>query len=83
MLRPIILSLIATIGLSGCLRQTPEIHLPVGHPADPGARTGAPIKITKALRNEFNDVKPELGKTERELKETPSNDHSGHQMHKN
>lgn len=83
MLRPIILSLIATIGLSGCLRETPEIFLPIGHPADPEARTGAPIRLTKALDTEFNDIKPELGDTKRQLKEMPSNDHSGHQMHKN
>ncbi|GJM01347.1 MAG: hypothetical protein DHS20C07_30260 [Methyloligella sp.] len=83
MLRPIILSLVTTIGLSGCLRETPEVYLPVGHPADPDARSGAPIRISKALETEFYDIKPELGKTNRKLKELPSNDHSGHQMNKN
>lgn len=82
MLRPLILGLITTVGLSGCLRETPGIYLPVGHPADPGTRAGAPIPITRALAPEFPDVQPDLRELKPEKKMTPANDHSGHQMNK-
>lgn len=80
--RTIFISLITTIGLSGCLREPPEIYLPVGHPADPETRPGKAIKITRALEAEFLDVKPKLGKKKVQNKEKQSNDHSRHQMHK-
>lgn len=80
--RTIFISLITTIGLSGCLREPSEIYLPVGHPADPETRPGKAIKITRALEAEFLDVKPKLGKQKVQKKEKQSNDHTGHQMHK-
>ena len=82
MLRPIIVSLIAVVGLSGCLREPPEIYLPVDHPADPEARSGAPIKITNALVTEFENVKPQINEPKPDKKEMQTDDHSGHQMHK-
>lgn len=81
--RTIFISLITTIGLSGCLREPPEIYLPSGHPADPETRAGKAIKITRALEAEFLDVKPNLGKQKASKKEKQSNDHYGHEMHRN
>lgn len=81
--RTIFISLITTIGLSGCLREPPEIYLPSGHPADPETRAGKAIKITRALEAEFLDVKPNLGKQNASKKEKQSNDHNGHEMHRN
>lgn len=80
--RTIFISLITTLGLSGCLREPPEIYLSEGHPANPETRAGKAIKITRAVEPEFLDVKPNLGKQKASIKEKQSNDHDGHSMHR-
>jgi hypothetical protein len=47
-----------TLGLLGCEPRHPDLHLPVGHPANPDAAAGRSITAPGALRPEVMKAEP-------------------------
>jgi len=61
MLGRVALLLIATIAIAGCRgRVLDEFVAPASHPASPAAATGQPLRISRALEPEFENVQPQL-----------------------
>lgn len=52
---------IVAIGLLGCEPQRPDIIMPIGHPADPAARSGRSLPIPAALAPELVTATPTIG----------------------
>ncbi len=53
-----IMTLFLTSGLLGCEPQRPDLHVPVGHPANPHAATGLRIGAPGALQPEMIRAEP-------------------------
>lgn len=53
--------LLLTLATGACVRGDDEFVVPLGHPAEPGARGGAVLVGSNALDPELQTVKPQLG----------------------
>lgn len=61
MLGRVTILLIATIPIAGCQgRVLDDLVVSESHPANPAASTGQPLRVSRALQPEFEDVQPLL-----------------------
>lgn len=71
------LLVVLTTGAGACMRNHDEFVVPLGHPADPGARAGAELTTSSTLEPELQTVKPRVGPPSSEQKPAPPS--GGHQ----
>lgn len=64
-----------TLAAGACVRGDDEFVVPLGHPAEPGARGGAVLVGSNALDPELQTVKPQLGGTAAPKSAPPAGDH--------
>lgn len=68
-----------TLASSACVRDGDEFIVPLGHPADAGARSGAVLVGSSALEPELQTVKPQIDGARAPVQQAPS---SGAHQHK-
>ena len=73
------LVLILTLGASACRSGHEEYAVPLGHPADPGARAGVVLAGSASLEPELQTVKPNIGGSTSQKQAAPP---SGAHQHK-
>lgn len=79
----IVILLILTLAVLGCRnRFADDFLVPTSHPANPEASAAKPLRVSRALEPEFENVRPKLERKRSAPRQpAPTDSRAGHQHH--